>query len=250
LIKKVKGSPVNHLHVCLSIAKGQNVKSKLLILTAATALSVCAAGHANATEITFVPNTISATYYYNFTETPGVGITFANPILSDTFSGPISELKDVGGSNTDPNFPTCTPSCGGPTGGGPFGADFTATINVPTSGTYQFGLGSDDAAYLFINGTLVGYEAGPNGFPPAGGTLPDGNGFLLLSFSDTLAAGNYSLEIQYANILCCGQVLELVLPGSVTPIPAALPLFAGGLGVIGLLTRRRRQKIATGRAAA
>ena len=29
-----------------------------------------------------------------------------------------------------------------------------------------------------------------------------------------------------------------------TPLPAALPLFAGGLGVIDLLTRRRKQKIA------
>ncbi len=32
------------------------------------------------------------------------------------------------------------------------------------------------------------------------------------------------------------------LPPSTTPIPAALPLFAGGLGMIGLLARRKRQK--------
>lgn len=31
-------------------------------------------------------------------------------------------------------------------------------------------------------------------------------------------------------------------PLSATPVPAALPLFAGGLGVIGLLARRRKQK--------
>ena len=30
----------------------------------------------------------------------------------------------------------------------------------------------------------------------------------------------------------------------ITPIPASLPLFAGGLGLIGLLSRRRKQKAA------
>ena len=29
-----------------------------------------------------------------------------------------------------------------------------------------------------------------------------------------------------------------------TPLPAALPLFAGGLGVMGLLARRRKRKAA------
>ena len=37
---------------------------------------------------------------------------------------------------------------------------------------------------------------------------------------------------------------ELVLASS-TPIPSALPLFAGGIAVIGLLSRRRRAKIAS-----
>ena len=30
--------------------------------------------------------------------------------------------------------------------------------------------------------------------------------------------------------------------GTATPLPAAFPLFAGGLGVIGLLARRRKRK--------
>jgi hypothetical protein len=33
-------------------------------------------------------------------------------------------------------------------------------------------------------------------------------------------------------------------PAATTPLPAALPLFAGGLGVIGLLARRRKRKVA------
>jgi hypothetical protein len=31
------------------------------------------------------------------------------------------------------------------------------------------------------------------------------------------------------------------------PLPAALPLFAGGLGVLGLVVRRRKKKIAAAR---
>jgi hypothetical protein len=38
---------------------------------------------------------------------------------------------------------------------------------------------------------------------------------------------------------------SITLPGNVaaTPIPAALPLFAGGLGLLGMFSRRRKQKV-------
>ena len=37
---------------------------------------------------------------------------------------------------------------------------------------------------------------------------------------------------------------SLTTNAAATPLPAALPLFAGGLGVIGLLARRRKRKAA------
>jgi len=39
--------------------------------------------------------------------------------------------------------------------------------------------------------------------------------------------------------------IKIVVNQSPTPLPAALPLFAGGLGVIGLLARRRKRKDGT-----
>jgi hypothetical protein len=40
--------------------------------------------------------------------------------------------------------------------------------------------------------------------------------------------------------------LSIVTPAAETPLPAALPLFATGLGVAGLLARRRKQKATPG----
>ena len=38
--------------------------------------------------------------------------------------------------------------------------------------------------------------------------------------------------------------VEMLGDATATPLPAALPLFAGGLGVIGLIARRRKRSIA------
>jgi hypothetical protein len=42
---------------------------------------------------------------------------------------------------------------------------------------------------------------------------------------------------------------ESTAPVSATPLPAALPLFAGGMGVLGFLTRRRRSSVTRSRRA-
>ena len=59
-------------------------------------------------------------------------------------------------------------------------------------------------------------------------------------FSGGLAPGAstlFALEAPAAQISVTGI-------NNATPIPAALPLFAGGLGVMGLFARRRKQKVA------
>jgi hypothetical protein len=56
----------------------------------------------------------------------------------------------------------------------------------------------------------------------------------LLTFIDTQGAFNAGIYLDDVS----------VVPLNATPLPAALPLFAGGLGVMGLLGRRKKQKTA------
>jgi len=59
-----------------------------------------------------------------------------------------------------------------------------------------------------------------------------------------LAAGTYVLDNFVAGSLTDPNYAVLFAPVSATPLPAALPLFVGGLGVLGLLGRRRKRKSA------
>jgi hypothetical protein len=57
----------------------------------------------------------------------------------------------------------------------------------------------------------------------------------LLTFIDTRGAFNAGIYLDEVSV-------ELVSPGGATPLPAALPLFASGLGALGLLDWRRKRK--------
>ena len=64
-------------------------------------------------------------------------------------------------------------------------------------------------------------------------------------FGTVLQASHYGLLVvtQFQNETIIDNV-NGVTASSATPVPAALPLFAGGLGLIGLLARRRKQRYA------
>ncbi len=192
-----------------------------------------------------------------FFEHVGIGVTLYNYstlFIQDTIAGAsgISELRDIptAGANpsadTDPNWPT---------GSSIFGARFYAKIDVPSTGYYTFGFGSDDAGYVYINGTLIAAEPGLNGYP---GLVP---------YTVYLTAGIDKLTVYYANESGPGAVLALALGTLVgscpltcvtvtdtpatppsflnltsTPLPTTWTTMLTGLGALGLLGLRRKRK--------
>ena len=90
-------------------------------------------------------------------------------------------------------------------------------------------------------------------------TLSLGNGYHWLQLSNAKATGGGDVLWDSANINSGNgqqnyegtfgyntnftQTFQILGPGGVTPVPAALPLFATGLGALGLLGWRRKRKM-------
>jgi hypothetical protein len=136
---------------------------------------------------------------------------------------------------------------------GVFGGDVTAlALNVDFSAAGLLGTSSTPFGNLLLTG-LIGTQAGLNGTSVSG----------LLALSETALGGGttaYSIaDLDNIDMVASGAFEEgavndfatnnLELPTvtvtpSLTPLPAALPLFASGLGALGLLARRRKRKAA------
>jgi PA14 domain/PEP-CTERM motif len=169
---------------------------------------------------------VSVTYYHDFHETVGSGISFSDSFAIESLNS-ISELRDAGGTSSPGWLPGTTL----------FGADFRTSINVTSGGTYKFDLGTDDASYLFIDGKLVANQANTHGF-------------FLFSNQIPLAAGVHFLELQYDNNHPELAVADLVLPGGITYVASAVPepstwamMILGFIG-IGFAAHRRKSRAA------
>ncbi len=125
-----------------------------------------------------------------------------------------------------------------------------AALNLPLGSLPAFTLagavtplfGTQEAGIQYLNGAFHGlfyisdftYNGNPYELQIQGGTLSivpiiDGNpGF------NSLVNGYVDLSLS--------NVQPYALPVATTPLPATLPLFIGGLGVIGLLAGRRKRK--------
>ncbi len=128
------------------------------------------------------------------------------------------------------------------------GAPVGGVYPGPGFGTNQYGTPNAND----VTGPCIGSGCSGGGY---GGPLGSFSGlftsagfdFGTFTIAGGLAAGGFtwfSLEEPLTEASFTAQV------GSTTPIPAALPLFASGLGALGLIARRRKRKAAAAIAAA
>jgi hypothetical protein len=153
-----------------------------------------------------------------------------------TFSGPPAATGSFSTAPTGFDYNWNNPgSIGGFNASDVFSADFRGTIIAAAAGTYTINLGSDDAAYLFVNNVLAASDGGAHSYNPS-------------DFTITLNKGVNDFEIQYGNVFCCGAEvsLETVSPGfsiAGVPEPATWALMLGGIGLVGAGLRSNRRKL-------
>jgi hypothetical protein len=121
-------------------------------------------------------------------------------------------------------------------GGGYLATAMTGTINLVgvTSPTNYFG--SDNEVYPFATTVVDDFGLG-----------------VLLADGDMVAidpGGPYNVQYSVTSSTYQNEDFTLSLPVTTTPLPAALPLFAGGLGLLGMLARRKKRKAEKALAAA
>jgi len=100
--------------------------------------------------------------------------------------------------------------------------------------------------YYFRQGQAVQFLPGANAVSSASGTwsVSETDGLITYVITDDGLLGNV-FAISWA-MTCANDIIQGVVDltqgttNTNTPIPAALPLFAGGLGLLGLLRRRRK----------
>jgi hypothetical protein len=156
---------------------------------------------------------------FNFTSNPLANQTYYLNIEAINYGGPGGFIGSF--TLTGPNFQFAN------------GGQTLSTDTTNWSGTYNNGNSDYTASQSWVTPTGgVAQMTYPWSTPGA-----IASGALWIWPSDSSSAG---LSCGYCTVDL--QTVITYTGVSATPLPAALPLFAGGLGVIGLLARRRKRK--------
>lgn len=157
-------------------------------------------------------------------------ITWWSPALNsnvtETGTGTIT-LPYSNGSFFPPN--------GGGTGdaSGFQSAVFSSTLDVPEEESISFNVGADDAAFVYLDGSIVCDLGGVHGNSP--GTCT----------SATLDPGDHSLQLFFADLHQTGSALTFGvntedISGSATPEPGTFALLGTALAGLGVIFRRQK----------
>jgi hypothetical protein len=203
------------------------------LLAAATTIFLTSVGPTFAAAVTVGES-------YSITET---GFTGNKPGITDDLHGNLMLTTNTWSTPT--NFFTASPAGSS----GLYGIDptVTGTINVTLTFTEAGGV----TGSLTESGT---YEAKYGGSPLSGCTnsgsgdtdcivwkgasnTPTGSVIL----AATLSNGNI-VDVDFYNAQDWNITPTISFDLDPTPLPATLPLFAGGLGILGLITQRRKRK--------
>lgn len=166
--------------------------------------------------------------------TAGGEITWWSPSLNKGGSGGVSDVVETGtGSITLPYLNTTLfpPNGTGPNDTSGFqAAVLSTTLNVPSTESIAFNVGSDDVTFVYLDGRVVCQLGGAHIDAPA------------ICTSSILTAGSHMLELFYADIQPPQAKLTFNVttsgisgaPLPVTPIPPSILLTMAGLVSIGV----------------
>jgi hypothetical protein len=169
-----------------------------------------------------------------------VGATRANAVAFNfNFSGPgISANGTFDATSAFPNFPSCPfLTCDATVDGisGTFNG-FSMTL-LPSGTVCQDGRTPCNPSNPPFNPPFANDNAG---LVNNNSLSPDGDG---IGFSANGVDYNLNIDIQVCGPSGCTTLTSYsAVAGTTTPIPTALPLFATGIGALGLLGWRRKRK--------
>jgi hypothetical protein len=137
------------------------------------------------------------------------------------------------------------------------GTGFFSLNNTPTTGPQTYTVGGPTNILTALSFTIDG-----NTFTLADATIPSApnavffnGGLISLDYLGSITNGSVTFALSSGSIFYTyidfsdrthntfgyfGYALDM----GATPLPAALPMFAGGLGLVGLLARRKKRKAA------